>query len=85
MLVLGKHVFPSDLSVMYNMDKIKNSNHLLTWGHKDIDKKKPKFCEDKSFKNSMLGSENCLYYQTSTNIYFFMTYLFIQTRAQKQL
>ena len=47
MLVLGK-IFPSDLSVMYNMAKIKISNHLLTWGHTDIDKNNPKFV--KSFK-----------------------------------
>lgn len=47
---------------MYNMDKIKISNHLLTWGHKDIDENNPKFCEDKSFKNPISSSEDYLYY-----------------------
>lgn len=52
------------------MDKIKISNHLLTGGHKDIDKNNPKLCEDKSLKNLISGSENGLHYQTSETIHF---------------
>lgn len=55
---------------MYNMDKMKISNHLLTWGHKDIDKNNPKLCEDKSSKSSISGSEDGLYYPTSKNKHF---------------
>lgn len=73
------------MSAMYNMDKIKISNHLLTRGHKDIDKNNPKFRKDNSFKNSVPRWADCCITKQVEICILFMTNSLVKITAHKQL